>query len=168
MDGPSDQRPVWRNPVMWLVVGLPAASMVAGIGLVVVASRQGSDAVPDRVRRTAQIQVADLGPDELARQQRLSAVLRVGTDSLELLPVNGELGRGRPLTLRLMHPAREQDDVVLTLAPTATGWSAAHALDAGHDWKVQLTPADGHWRITGRLPKGQRAVLLQPSLREQP
>ena len=30
-----------RNPAMWLVIGLPVASVVAGVGLVVLAVRSG-------------------------------------------------------------------------------------------------------------------------------
>ena len=33
---------IWRkNPVMWLVIGLPLLSIVAGVGLVVIASSAG-------------------------------------------------------------------------------------------------------------------------------
>src|SRR5690606_22598170 len=44
-------------------------SVVAGVGLVVVATRSGgADVVRDDVRRVSQIQTADLGPDAQARK----------------------------------------------------------------------------------------------------
>lgn len=161
----QNERSKWSNPVMWLVVGLPLLSMVFGIGLVVVANRDSDDAIVDKVQRTAQIQVADLGPDALAAQRGLSAVVRVGKGAIEVIPVKGEFDRGAPLKLSLLHPAHSSDDRVLTLAPTDTGWRVQQDVDLGNEWNVRLEPADGRWRILGRLPKGQQAVLLQPALR---
>lgn len=159
------ERSKWTNPVMWLVVGIPVMSMVFGIGLVVIANRDSDDAIADKVQRTAQIQVADLGPDALAARQGFSAVMRVGKGAIEVIPVKGEFDRKAPLRLSLLHPAHSSDDTVLTLAPTETGWRVEHAVDLGNEWNVRLEPADGRWRILGRLPKGQQAVLLQPALR---
>lgn len=156
----------WRNPMLWLVVGLPAASVVAGIGLVVVASRHSGDNSIDRVRRTAQIQVADLGPDATAQQGRFSAVLRADGATLEVLPVTGAFDRARPLQVKLLHPTESAQDRDVLLQPTETGWRLPVEVDLSHDWNVQLAPADGRWRILGRLPKGQQAVLLRPALQE--
>lgn len=159
------ERSKWTNPVMWLLVGLPVLSMVFGIGLVVIANRDSDDAIVDKVQRTAQIQVADLGPDALAAQQGFSAVVRVGKGAVEVIPVKGDFDRKAPLKLSLLHPAHSSDDAVLTLAPTETGWRVQHDVDLDSEWNVRLEPADGRWRILGRLPKGQQAVLLQPALR---
>lgn len=157
-------RPAWRNPMVWLVAGIPAASIVAGVGLVIVAMRQPNDAIPDRVRRTAQIQVADLGADDRARRSGLRALLRAEDGIVEALPVAGGFDRARPLNVRLRHPAREAEDRVIALAPGEFGWRAQADVDLSHDWNVELAPADGSWRLQGRLPKGQHAVALQPSL----
>ena len=40
-DTSAPRRSGWSNPVMWLVVGLPLLSIVAGVGLVVIATRAG-------------------------------------------------------------------------------------------------------------------------------
>ena len=117
-DSPEASSPLWRNPVMWLVVGLPLLSIVAGVGLVVVATRSGgADAVSDPVRRVAQIQTSDLGPDAAARKQGLSAVLRVEDGVVEVLPATGTFARDRPLRLELQHPTRQAEDLHLELAP---------------------------------------------------
>ena len=93
--------------MVWLVVALPLASVVAGIALLVIAARSGSnDAVADPVQRTAQIQVADLGSDALARQLRLTAILRTDANLVEVLPVTGEFQRDAPL--RLARPGARQ------------------------------------------------------------
>lgn len=169
MSPPGNNR---RNPVLWLVIALPALAVVAGIGLVVVAVRSGgSDAVPGEVRRTAQMQVADLAPDEAARRAGLRAVLRVDAEAgrIQLLPVAGQFDRGEPLQLTLAHPTREARDLVLTLAPEELGWGAATLLEPGHDWTLRLTPGSGDWRLQGRLHAGEQAAVLLPALaREGP
>ncbi|HEY4583515.1 MAG TPA: FixH family protein [Lysobacter sp.] len=159
------ERSKWSNPVMWLVVGLPLASVVFGIGLVVIAGRGSNDAVVDPVRRTAQVQVTDIGPDALAQRRKLSAVVRVAGDAIEVIPVDGDFDRKAPLRLSLLHPSRSSDDRTLTLLPTETGWRVEQAPGAGNDWNLRLQPLDGSWRIDGRLPRGQQAAHLAPALK---
>lgn len=164
---PERKSSPWKQPVMWLVLGLPAAVVVAGIMMIVVAG--GSDAidtVPDEVRRTAQIQTADLGPDEFASEEKLSAIVRLDPEQklVEVLPVNGAFDHAAPLRLDLLHPTDQGQDRHLLLQPTELGWRAAAGIDGKHDWNVRLGPADAHWRLQGRLPKGQLATNLRPRL----
>ncbi|MET0808285.1 MAG: FixH family protein [Pseudoxanthomonas sp.] len=169
-DNPAPAKPrtsPWRQPVMWLVIGLPLASVVAGIIMFIVAG--GSDAIdtsPDQVRRTAQIQTTDLGPDQVASAEKLSAIVRLDPEKkqVEVLPVSGDFERNVPLRLALAHPTRAELDVELLLQPTELGWRTASGLDSSHDWNIRLGPADGHWRLQGRLPRGQLATNLQPRL----
>jgi len=155
----------WRNPVMWLVVGLPLLSIVAGVGLVVTAVRSGgADVVSDPVRRVSQIQTADLGPDAQARKLGLSAVLRVEDGIVEVLPATGKFDAKAPLQLRLEHPTRQAEDLQLELQPHGPGWRTEQAVDARHDWVAHLRPADGSWRLQGRLPREQHATRLAPTL----
>lgn len=159
----------WRQPIVWLVIALPAVVVVAGIAMVVVASRDGgSDAVPGEVRRTAQIQTADLGPDALARNEKLSAIVRIDAEHelVEVLPVSGRFDRGARLRLTLQHPARASEDRILLLEPGALGWRTQARIEGSHDWKVQLGPEDARWRLQGRLPKDQQATHLRPALQE--
>ncbi|MFZ5636227.1 MAG: FixH family protein [Pseudomonadota bacterium] len=160
----------WRNPMVWLMVGFPLAAVVAGIATVVIAVRAGgSDAIPDDVRRTAQIQTSELGPDERAAERKLSAVFSVQEDAVEALVATGDFDRTKPLKLSLQHPAEAAQDVALVLQPNDRGgWSAGYALDVGHAWRVQLSDEAGEWRLLGRLPAGQRGVLLRPALGEDP
>jgi hypothetical protein len=154
-----------RQPVMWLVIGLPVATVVAGIVSMVLALRSGGDdAVIDTVERTAQVQVSELGPDERAQALNLSAVLRVGNGALELLPVTGDIRRDQTLKLVLSHPSQAAQDRRLSLTPTELGWRAKADLPVDHDWLIQLTAADGSWRLRGRLPAQQRAAHLGPAI----
>ena len=161
---PDAKRPFWKEPMMWVVLGIPLASIVAGVGLVVVAVRSGSvDAVTDKVDRVSQIQTTDLGPDETAARRKLSAIVQVRADHVELVPVTGDLAGTSPLVLTLAHPTVAAQDVTLSLARGTTGWRAAGEIDTTHDWNVQLGPEDGSWRIRGRLQKNMQAVRLASS-----
>src|SRR3546814_13265794 len=53
------------------------------------------------------------------------------------------------------------------MAPDALGWHAELALDASHDWNLQLGDEAGTWRLRGRLPRGQHAAHLGPALEPQ-
>ena len=155
---------MWRAPIMWLVVGLPIAAIVASVALLVSAIRTGgADAIADRVQETGQVQVADLDPDMRAQQLGLSAVVRIQDGVFEVLPVHGSFDRAASLRLSLRHPVRAGLDRTRTLNPDQHGWRASDVLDSSHDWNVQLASEDGRWRILGRLPKGQHAALLRPA-----
>lgn len=161
-------RPALREPMVWLLIALPLAAVVASIWLVVVSMRGGSiDSVRDEVQRTGQIQTTDLGPDERAAQLHLGAVLQSQGDMLRVFPTQGGFQRGKPLRLVLLHPQSEDADKVLTLLPDDLGWHVKHSIDPSHDWNLQLGDPPGSWRLRGRLPRGQHAAHLGPALDAQ-
>ena len=161
----TEKKSIWRMPVMWLVVGLPLVSIIAGVGLVITAvNTGGADSVTDKVDRMSQIQTTDLGPDNQAQVLKLSAILRVDGGMVEVLPVTGEFKRNAPLRLSLEHPLQAQEDRMLELKPSVHGWQVEADIDETHDWRLQLTPADTQWRLKGRLPKQQYATRLAPSV----
>ena len=159
-------RAAWREPMVWLVFAIPAASVVAAFALLAAAARSSGtdDLVADKVQRTAQTQVADLGPDANARSLGLVAAVHVVGDTIEVLPVAGTFDRAGRLTLALHHPSRADSDRSLVLRPTTAGWQGTLKLDRAHDWNVQLTPADGRWRLQGRWAKARPATTLRPAL----
>ncbi len=169
----TEPRRAWQEPMVWLVVVIPAMSVVASIALLVAAARSSgnNDMVADTVQRTGQAQVADIGPDARAMELRLGAVLQSEDGMLRVFPAGGEFLRSQPLHLQLLHPNRQDDDISLTLVPDALGWHVKHAAEASHDWNLQLSDGDAKgdasWRLRGRLPRGQRATYLGPALDAQ-
>lgn len=162
------QRPAWREPMVWLMVGLPLASVVTGLLLVATAVRAGgADEVDDQVQHRAQAQVSELAPDERAASLQLSALLQVQPGRIDLLPVSGVLPRQKALRLSLRHPTDSAQDRVVELQPTAQGWGAELSLPREHDWLLRLAPADDHWRLVGRLPVRFAAARLGPALPAQ-
>ena len=164
----TDKRPFWREPMVWLVAGLPLASIVASIILITVAVRTGgADTVTDDVKRVAQIQTTDLGPDQRAKEWDLSAVFRVDEKGVEVIRVTGRFNPKSPLQLKLLHPSQAEQDQQLVLPPGGLGWRLdGIQLDPSHDWKVELASTEDHWRIKGRLPKHELAARLAPALKD--
>ena len=163
MNDTNPSRPGWREPLVWLVFGIPAIAVVALAWMVFIAAGPGStDSVDTAVKRTAQIQVAGLGPDQAAARLRLAALLRIDGKDLEVLPLHAGFDTAKPLKLALRHPTRSELDHELLMQPTATGWRATLELDLAHDWTLRLVPQDNQWRLQGRLPRGQLSARLQP------
>lgn len=163
MNDTNASRKPLREPLVWLVLGIPAIAVVALVWMVFVAAGPGStDSVDATVKRTAQIQVADLGPDEAAARLRLAALLRIDGKELEVLPLHTGFDTAAPLKLAVRHPTRADLDHDVLMQPAGNGWRVPLELDLSHDWKLQLAPQDGAWRLQGRLPRGQLSARLQP------
>jgi len=157
-------RPAWREPMLWLVAGLPLASVVAGIWLLVIALRTGGDdAVDAQVQRRAQVQLSELGPDHVAMAGRFAVITRVTDDAVEVLPVSGDIAPAQSLLLTFNHPTDARRDTTLELAPSAVGWRAPARLPRDHDWNLRLQPADARWRLVGRMVAGS-PTRLGPAL----
>ncbi len=153
-----------REPMLWLVIGLPAAAVVAGLLTLWIAIRAGgSDVIPEDVRRTAQIQMRDLGADQTARAAGLAFLLQRDAAGLRVLRLSGEAGQGA-LVLHLIHPSRASADRSVRFAAGDDARQARLVLPADHDWRLELLPADGRWRLVGRLPAGAVTARLQPAL----
>ncbi len=162
----------WREPMVWLVFGLPAMVVVAGISTLVIAikHRDGGE-VTDQVQRTAQIQQTDLGPDARAGAMGLRVLLRERDGRIEVLPVAGNFPNGQSLRLVAEHPTDRTQDRVLVLQPQKSpqGWLSKDAFETArtHAWKFTLTPGNEQWRLRGRMPKEQSAIVLLPAVMQE-
>lgn len=165
MSTPQAISRAWREPMMWLVAGIPLATVIASVWLLVMLSRGPSvDVVRDEVQRVSQAQVTDLGPDEAAQQLGLKMLLSVVPGSVELRGAGGALPDAAPLRLVLAHPLDAGQDRELLLEPSGEAWRAQGTWSTDHDWNLVLSPVDGRWRLTGRLVRNTQAAILQPAL----
>jgi hypothetical protein len=159
----NTHRPWRRNPVAWLMILIPTATVVAGFWtLWLAASESGVDSNPDTVRRTAQIQVTSLEPDEAASRLGLSGRAWLDGDTL-LVSVQPASGTVAP-QLQLVHPIENSLDRVLVLAPDPRGWRADGSLVGDQAWHLRLVAADGSWRLVGRYRPGDTEVRLEPAV----
>lgn len=152
-----------RNPVLWLVLAIPAATIVAGVWTLMVASGKSAvDADPDPVRRTAQVQVASIEADAQAASRGLGATLAI-EDGSALLRLDQATGPRAP-SLQLVHPLESSMDRQLTLLPDPQGWRTDGPVASTHVWQLRLVADDGSWRLVGRYHPGDTEVALAPAL----
>ena len=161
----ADQRlPAWREPMLWLVAVLPLTVIVAAAFTLNLA-RGGTDAVVAAVRRTAQVQIADLSSDRAALALDAQAQLTIDgatrVAQLTLIRVDEPAG----LELLLIHPVDASRDRRVPLVRDGDRWTTPLP-PSSHDWLLQLSPPDGRWRLVGRLTPGQEQVHLRSALRE--
>lgn len=159
-------RPWYREPMLWLVIGLPASAVIAGTGTLLIALNSGgNDAVPDVVQRTLQIQNADLGADRRALQLGLHGELKLDleTGAVEA-EVAGLTDAPPSLSLRLQHAGRASRDVEVRLVRAGERWLGRLPSPQGQAWNIELGPEDRSWRIGGRLDPGAHRSDLIPLL----
>lgn len=165
---PSPARPWYREPMVWMVIGLPTFVVGAAIATLVIAIRAGgTDAYPAAVRRTAQVQVEDLAADRAAIALGIAGTLAIDADTgavrvaLENVPSSTVRIR-----LNLIHPARADGDMELMLVRSGDAFLGRLETPAVQVWTVQASDAQGAWRVTGRFEPGAGTVALAPALSE--
>jgi len=163
---PVVERPWFREPMVWMMIGLPLCAVVAGTSTLMIALNSGStDAVPDVVTRTLQIQNANLDADRRAIELGLSGRLtidaetgavQVQLDGLESLPPR--------LKLQLLHAGRASRDLQVPLVRGNDAWHGRVLNAAGQAWNIELSAEDTSWRVGGRLDPGAVDSALAPLL----
>lgn len=154
--------PWYREPMAWLVWGLPFCVVVAGFSTLAIAIRAGgADATADPVQRMAQVQTTDLDADRVALARGLGASLRLQGDRIELQLV-GSANAEPTLTLHLSHPARAESDQELVLRREGDRWVTGVSLPPAAQWQISLVPADRSWRLDGELDTASGVAILRP------
>lgn len=159
-------RPWYREPMLALVLGLPASAVVAGIATVVIAVQSSGDAGDPRVRRVAQVQTADLQMDRAAARQGLATVATLTPEGVVTLTLQAGEWRGDALQLSLRHVTDEGRDRELRLFAAGDAVYAGllpAALPPGA-YNAELVPDEGGWRLVGRLEDGGTRLTLAPAL----
>ena len=163
-----EPRPWHREPMVWLVLGLPALVVAAGIATLVIAIRAGgTDAWPAQVQRTAQVQVEDLSADRAAIAMGLAGALRIdpATGAVQVR-LDGVPPGTLQVTLDLIHPARAEGDAQLNLVRSGNVFLGRIEGPATGVWMVQVRDPEGAWRVAGRFEPGVAEVALAPALSE--
>ena len=142
----------WRSaPLLWFVVGLPAAVVIAGFVTLAIAVRSSDDIVRDDFRKEGLAIYADPGRDAAAAV--LGARARLVFDATaEALRVELVLGQGEPpssLLVVFSHATRAEFDRMITLNGDGLVFEGRTGpLPPGH-WYVEITPPNRRWRLKG-------------------
>lgn len=150
----------YRQPVMWLAVALPAAAVVAGIGLAI-AAHSDLHASPDRVTRVAQIQTTDAARDQHALALDLLAQVEIQGDAITVTA--HDLPNASALVLNLIHATDADRDQHLALANCGVARYCATSRIAPARMHLDLHDRANTWRIVGQWQGDAGVVILQPA-----
>jgi hypothetical protein len=145
-------RPWWKEPMVWLIVGLPATAVVASIATYFIAAHDPDSLVRADYRKEGFALVEKTTQaDRLAAELGLVARMAVNNGKLELdLKSRLDTVPAR-VSLTIIHPTQESQDIHLLLEPSGAGSYVATAPDVGSGKRILvLEPEDRAWRITGR------------------
>lgn len=156
----------WREPWVWLIVGIPAATVVAGfVTWWIAAQRADSNVVEDYYKRGLTVN-RSIEREERAAQLGLSAriELRDGDDlrvRLSAAPgLESDETAPREITVLLTHPVRAEHDQRLALARQADGEYRIRSpgVKAG-TWDLAIETAQ--WRLAARRVSLSETQALQ-------
>lgn len=151
-----------RNPALWLVVGIPAATVLASILTVSLAFTGAEPELPGHFAREGVPLVRDQQRAERAQQLGIRMDLRVlPSGRIDAQPAANvtALQDITSLTLRMTHITRPELDRELRLTRDKDGrFSAQGPSVIAGEWLLQLDGSD--WRIRGRAALQTGGVRL--------
>lgn len=154
------------SPELLLVLAIPLAALLGGAATLRLAAGDLSvDGATEGVRRTAQVQTAELGPDLAAARRGLEAGLRVDRASgLVRIRVADAAIEGDELQLEFVHALQAERDLHVRLRRHGEEWIGAPTPAGDARWRVQLGDRARAWRLVGTLPRGASQAQLRPAL----
>ncbi len=160
----NQTRSTWREPMIWMLVGLPLASVVIGFSLLFAAvhpGRQDMESV-EKTEHVGRMLVSAKTIDTSTEVETKGLVLRVKGDMIEALPMDGNFPRGGKLVLTLTSLDAGKGDRTYRLAPSELGWRGVGSLEGSDDWAVQLKPDNAAWLLHGKWSSQARFIHLIP------
>lgn len=154
------------NPYVWLVWGLPATVVVAGIITVVIAFTNADPLVSDDYYREGLAINQDKAADDRAAVLNLSADIK-RVDASLIVELKAQIIYPKQLRLTFEHPTQDQQDNSWTLEQQSNGVYTVNIdptlydIDKGN-WYITLAPLDKVWRLraTGNLSQN---LSMSPS-----
>ncbi|WP_430387709.1 hypothetical protein [Dyella sp. 20L07] len=157
-------RSSWREPMVWMLVGLPLASVAIGFALLFAAVSPGREDMETvgKVTKVGKLLVSAQASKSATEVETKGLVLRMKGDMIEALPTDGEFPRGGKLILTLVSSSPTEEGRSYQLVPSELGWRGVGSLDGDHDWMVQLAPDNASWLLHGRWTPQARSIRLMP------
>lgn len=160
----TQTRSTWREPMVWMLVGLPLASVVVGFALLFAAVHPGQEDMETvgRVTKVGKLLVAAEDRELPAQVATRGLVLRIKGDMIEAVPMDGDFPRGGKLRLTITSSEPTGEGRVIQLSPSELGWRGVGSLEGDHDWLVELRPDNASWLMRGRWAAQARFARLTP------
>lgn len=161
---PSHPSPWYRQPLVWLVIGIPLSSVVMGIAMLTLSITTYDGLVTDDYYKQGLQINRSLERDEAARRHALSSEVLIGAaGGVIQVSLAGEASFQAPevVDLRLFHATRAGLDRHIVLRRVSAGrYLSARPELAPGKWHLQLAADD--WRLRGELQggDGDRRLML--------
>lgn len=160
----TEARKSWQEPMVWLMLGIPAATVVAGLATLAIAIRSGSmDTVPSSVQRIAKAQVLNSAIDDFtaSRNYRGYLILDRSTEAwqVSLKTTPADLGLSAAHVL-FVHPNLAANDTGIELR---AGDGVLQKALGFTPQQIIVTDDAGTWRLVGTY-SGQSTIALTPAL----
>lgn len=145
-------RPWWKEPMVWLVAGLPATAVIAGFTTYFIAAHEADTLMDTSFRKEGLVMVQKATPaDQAAARMGLRAHMTLQDGMLTARLLGQEAAPPERLRLSIHHPTREDLDIHLLLYRDAGGNYVASLPDLGSSRRTLILAAeDQSWRITGQ------------------
>jgi uncharacterized protein len=158
------RRKAWQEPMVWLMLGIPAATLVAGFYTLYLAQSSGPlDSVQASVQRVGKAQVSDSAADAAATRNDFRAELHIDRQNphwqLKLSTVPERLASA-PIDVFFVHANDASRDVRVRLL---SGRGQMPASLRFTPQQIVLTDQAGTWRLVGRY-HASGAISLTPAL----
>jgi hypothetical protein len=165
------QRPWWKEPMIWLVAGLPAIAVVASFTTYFIAADKPDSLVNAGYHKEGMAPGKDTSREERAAALSIMGELAMVNGSARL-KLSGQLeAMPASLELLLLHPTQSDQDVRIQLHGLGQGEYSGVMAD-GSQGKRQwvLEPNDRAWRLAGELtlPLAGSIKLSSQSIRNHP
>ena len=142
--------PWYRQFWPWLLISIPAATVVAGIATIWIASREPVALVHDDYYKEGLTVNRRLARDRLAAQLNIRAVMHIDSEQrLARGQLHGDFSADQ-LTLQFIHPVSSRFDQQATAAVDGQGHFDVQLPETGKRWYLELRSEQG-WRLQGDL-----------------
>ncbi len=166
MSGRTPPPPWYREPLVWMVLAIPAAAVLAGAVMLVLANATWDGLVADDYYRQGMEINRSLARDAEATRLGLEAVVwfpapGVVEARLTIADTATAMAAGNRLDLRFARAARAGADVRVVMTRDTTGiWRGTLPAMASGKWYVEL--GNERWRLAApaRLPASSGEIAL--------
>ena len=166
--------PWYREPLVWLVLAIPAAAVLAGAVMLVLANATWDGLVADDYYRRGMEINRSLARDAEAARLGLEAVVSFPAPGVVKARLTGQdpataMAAGTRLDLRFAHAGRAGADVAVSMTrDTAGTWHGALPPLPPGKWYVEL--GNDEWRLAApaRIPASGAEIVLRASAAEAP
>lgn len=148
---PQGSKPWYTIPYFWLMVAIPASSIVLGVALVATAWLKADDVVADDWYKQGRTINRSLEDEEMAKRFGLAVALEFDEQTKATLTSDTAIPWPDNLTVAMRHPTFAKNDVVMELHHDGNGVYSAEALAFdGKEAIITITPTDKTWRLQQR------------------